>query len=339
MTTIERMRAALTGAPHDYPPVIWIATSVVCETYSIPQNRWSQDPELLADSLVRFSRDTECDGIYVTRDNLVTHEALGGAIEWPDDDEPLLLEPVLSDLDALARLQIPQPESAAGMRTVLEAARIAVDRAGSDFYVMANIDCGPFSTAANLLGVEGFLARLYGSEKRQLHELLDFACECVIAYGRAMQRSGVHGIQMGEATAGLIGRDQFAEFALPYIHRAAEALNSSDCDLWLHICGRTDHLIADLRDLPIDVFELDSLVPLDRARQLIGDRIALKGNLDTLFLQNENSRRIDEQTRTLIGSCRMPEKLIVSAGCGVPRHTPVENLRAVSRACRETPLP
>jgi len=338
VNAVNRMRAAINGAPHDYPPSIWIATAVVCRNFAIPQVEWSHDADLLADSLIRFSREIGCDGIYVTRDNLVTHEALGGAIDWPPDDEPMLKKPVLTEISDWHTLDVPQPETAAGMQTVLQAARLASQNAGDEFYVMANIDCGPFTTAANLLGVQRFLGELAGENRQAVHGLLEFCTELVIAYGKAMQRTGVRGIQMGEASASLINPDHFAAFALPYIRRAAEALADNRGDLWLHICGNSEHLLHQLRDLPIQVLEIDAQVPLRRAGQSLGNRMALKGNIDTLLLQNENPQQIYERTQKMIRTSDNPRRLIVSAGCGVPRQTPLENLQAACRACSDTLL-
>ncbi len=338
MTHRERLQRTVKGQPADFPPSIFIATSVVCQLLDIRQDQWATDPALLADSLIHFTEMSGCDGIYVTRDNLVTHQAMGGRVIFPPDDEPMGPEPVLASVSDFQRLSLPDPESAAGMSTVLTAARRAVKRSGDQTYVMANIDCGPFSTAANLRGVENFLMDIMSEEPSLLHDYLSFCTELVIAYGKQMQHTGVHGIQFGDASASLVGQNQFDTLVLPYLQKACQALHHPQCDLWVHICGKTDHILPSLSDASFDVFEVDALVPLKTARELLGEQTVLKGNLDTVFLQEANPADVYQATRQMIDSLDSREGLIVSAGCGVPRWTPLENIQAMVRACQDSPI-
>jgi uroporphyrinogen decarboxylase len=335
MNHFERIKATIQGRQTDYPPSIFIATSVACEILGIQQSRWSNDSNLLADSLISLAGQCQCDGIYITRDNLVACQAMGGQVEFPDDGEPLMRGVVLEKLENFQKLRIPDPRWAAGMSTVIAAAERAVARAGGDYYVMANIDCGPFSTAANLRGVQNFMMDIMTADPALIEAYLEFCTELVIAYGRAMQSTGVHGIQYGDSSASLVSADIFRRFVLPYQKKSIQALQRDDCDFWLHICGKTNHIIPLLADVPMQVFEVDALVPLNEARRSIGDKITLKGNLDTRRLMQEDDRRIYQATREMIKTYGSQGRLIVSAGCGVPRQTPLANLKAMTSACRE----
>ncbi len=337
MTPIERMKTVLRGQEPDHFPAIFIATSVACAIEGIKQSDWSNDPVVLADSLLHLAELCGSDGVYITRDNLVTCQAMGAAVEFPDDNEPLSRRCVLEKLSDFRRLKIPDPARAPGMSTVLAAARHAVEKGGRHRYIMANIDCGPFSTAANLRGVEPFLLDLVTEDPALVQEYLEFCTELVIAYGRAMQQTGVHGIQYGDSSASLVSPDLYRRFVLPYQMRSIRALQSDRCDFWLHICGQSGHLIPMLAELPMDVFEVDALVPLGEARRKIGEKIALKGNLDTKLLMQSDAQRIYQATCEMIGGYGSRRGLIVSAGCGVPRETPLANLQAMVAACRDEP--
>jgi uroporphyrinogen decarboxylase len=338
MNKKERMKNAIAGEAIDHFPSIFIATSVICQILGIKQSKWATDAEILADSFIRFTEICGCEGIYVTRDNLVTHQAIGGKILFPEDDEPIAQEPVLNSLKDFKKLKVPDPNRAAGMKTVITATRKVIEKTSDNFYVMANIDCGPFSTAANLRGLENFLWDIMIEDPLLVHEYLNFCTELVITYGKAMQQTKVHGIQFGDASASLVNSQQFQEFVLPYLHQALNALSNNMCDLWLHICGQTEHIIPFLKDLNIDVFEVDSMVPLAKARQLIGPQIALKGNLDTVFLQNATSGEVYQKTIEIIQEYQNPSGLVVSSGCGVPRNTPLKNIKAVIKACKDTKI-
>jgi len=340
VTGLERTRAAIRGQPVDRIPVFPILIAPACQLVGVPQKRYNLDPAAMADTLIRAREMCGFDGIYVSRDNWVYHQALGGALEFPDDDESFTATPLLSSLEDWTRLRVPDPWRADGMQTVLAAARDVMRRAGSGFYVQANIDTGPFSLAAVLRGTQSFLVDIATEDPEKVRGLLDFCAEVVIEYGKAMIATGVHGIQFGDATASLVSPADFERFVRPGQQRVLAALAAgSDTDLWIHICGKTDHLLPLLRELPFQGFEVDAKVDLGTARRLLGSRIALKGNLDTTFLLQRTSGEVYDACRQMLAQGDFSTGLVLSPGCGVPRYTPIENLKAMVRACQDHGAP
>jgi uroporphyrinogen decarboxylase len=339
MTGLERTRAAVRGQPVDRVPTFPILIAPACQLTGVKQGQYNLDASLMAETLIRARELCGFDGIYVSRDNWIYHEALGGALQFPEDNESFAAAPLLSSLSDWTRLRVPDPEQAAGTRTVLAAAREVMRREGKAFYVQANIDTGPFSLAAVLRGTQTFLMDIATEEPEKLHGLLDFCTDVVIAYGRAMIATGVHGIQFGDATASLVSPTDFERFVRPSQQRVLRALAGSGSDLWIHICGKTDHLLPLLRDLPFEGFEVDAKVELRNARDLLGGRIALKGNLDTTFLLQRTPREVYQACREILAQGDCSTGVILSPGCGVPRFTPLENLRAMVRACEDHRAP
>jgi uroporphyrinogen decarboxylase len=335
MTGLERTRRAIRGEPVDRFPVFPILIAPACQIVGVRQGLYSQDAEVLADTLLRARALFDFDGVYVSRDNWVYHEALGGKMIFPEDDEPYSRETLLRSVSDFKRLAVPDPETAPGMKTLLSAARQVVAAVAGRFYVQANIDVGPFSLAAILLGLENFLVSISSTPKKSVMELLDFCAEVVVAYGRAMKRAGVHGIQFGDASASLIGPEMYRDYVLPFQERTVAELGGSACDLWVHICGKTDHLLPLIRTLDIQGFEVDAKVDIGDARRLIGHRIALKGNLDTTTLLMQSAREVYEESTRILASYPAQSGLVFSPGCGVPRMTPAVNLAAMVAACRD----
>jgi len=321
--------------PVDRIPTFPILLAPACQLIGVKQRDYSLDPDVMADTLLKARDLMDTDGIYVSRDNWVYHEALGGNLIFPEDDESYSKEPILESIKEFRKLRVPDPETAPGMKTLLAAARKVMAEVGDQYYIQANIDCGPFSLAAVLRGAEPFLLDLVTENEKDLHELLDFCTEVVIAYGQAMISTGVHGIQYGDSTASLISPEHYEKFALPYQQRSVDALAGKDCDIWIHICGDTAHLLHFLRPLNIQGFEVDAKVPMVTARRLLGDRIALKGNLDTTFLLKQSPDEIYAETQAILRSGDFKTGVIMSPGCGVPRMTSLENLRAIVKACED----
>jgi len=334
MTGLERTRAVIRGQPVDRIPVFPILLAPACELTGVRQRDYNLDPSIMADTLLRAREMCAFDGIYVSRDNWVCHEALGGDLTFPENDESFTKLPLLGSLRDWRSLSIPDPENAPGMRTLLDAARKVMAAAGDRSYVQANIDTGPFSLAAVLRGTENFLMDLATADQQDVRELLAFCTEVVIAYGKAMIATGVHGIQYGDATASLISPADFAKHVLPWQERSLRALGGNGCDLWVHICGKTDHIMPLMRNLPFQGFEVDAKVDMSVARGFLGDRIALKGNLDTTFLLQRSPDEVYAACRRILET-GPTSGVILSPGCGVPRMTPLANLRAMVRAAED----
>ncbi len=339
MTGLERTRAAIRGEAVDRIPVFPILIAPACELTGVRQRDYNLDSSVMAETLLRAREMCGFDGIYVSRDNWVYHEALGGPLEFPDDDESFTTTPLLDSLGDWRKLSVPDPEKAPGMKRLLAAARAVMAAAGDRFYVQANIDTGPFSLAAVLRGTQSFLMDIATGNEREIQELLEFCTEVVIAYGKAMIATGVHGIQYGDATAGLISPSDYARYALPGQQRSCAALGEKGCDLWIHICGKTDHILPLLRSVAFQGFEVDARVDIEAARTALGQSIALKGNLDTTFLLQRTPEEVYSACRQILQRSGFATGLVLSPGCGVPRKTPLANLRSMVRAAEDAALP
>ena len=334
MNALERTRCAVRHRPVDRLPWFPILIAPACELTGVKQGEYSQDPDAMAETLIRARELIGADGIYVSRDNWVCYEALGGAMNFAEDDEPNGAGPLLNCLGDFRNLGVPDPKSAPGMHTVLAAARKVVQAVGKDFYIQANIDCGPFTLAGILRGTQAFMLDLVTEDEHLIYDFLEFCTKVVIAYGQAMNATGVHGVQYGDATASLIRPEHYRQFVLPYQDKSLRALAHPDVDLWVHICGDTRHLLHFLRDLDFQGFEVDANVDLAEARQCVGSK-ALKGNLDTSFLLQESEESVYQATLQMLRQAGLTTGLVVSPGCGVARMTPLENLRAMHRACED----
>lgn len=337
MTSIERIRNAIAGKEVDYFPSILIVLGAACELTNTRQCDYSTCADVMADCLIKCAEMTVgVDGIYVSRDNAVMHQAMGGEVVFPDDAVGMKVGNVLENIRDFEKLSVPDFETSPGSSTVLQAARKVVERVGEEYYVMANIDSGPFSTASSLRGIQNFMMDIVSEDESLLLEYFDFCNELVVGYGKAMQRTGVKGIQIGESPSSLISPELFEKFVFPYIQKSGKALYHEDVDFWLHICGNSKHLLPLLSvdDLNLQVFELDAMVDLDEAYRLLKGKIALKGNLDTIFLSRSTPDEVYNATRDMIIKSGINSSLIVSAGCEVPRETPLENINAMINACK-----
>ena len=329
MTGKERAFAVIHGKTPDRPPVFASTLAGAAWMQEIPQKAFHTCAATLADCVVKTSRALRLDGIYVSSDNWVIHEALGGEVIFPEDDEPWGKGPLVTRWRDIGRLSLPDPYKAGRMPVMLDAARRVVAMAGEEFYIEANIDSGPFQLAMTLRSPQQALLDL-ADEPDAFRELLEFGTQAVIAYGQAMARTGVDGIQFGESSASLVGTRVFEEFILPYDRRVIAALKAEGVDGFLHVCGRSRHLMDGLACSGADCLELDAKVDLADVFAKVGSRMCIRGNVDTILLLNGPVERIEEAALVCLAKSRAAGgRLILSPGCGVPKYTPAEHVRAL----------
>jgi MtaA/CmuA family methyltransferase len=300
------------------------------EWRGIPQSRLHQDRDLLVTTLLGLSAELGLDGAYLSSDNWIVHAALGGDVEFPPDDEPRSARPVLDEWDKLDDLRVPDPARAPRMSFMLAAARQAATHNPHDLFLEANIDSGAFQMAGILRGAEQLMLDVV-LEPEKVHRLLDFCCRVAQAYGAAMAATGVDAVQFGDSTASLVSRAMYTEFVEPYQAPVTAAIRRAGAYPFLHVCGNSSHLSERLPASGAACVEIDGPANLAQALAAFGGRIALRGNIPTPLLREGLPEQVFQHARACLEVAR-GHRFILSPGCGVPRGTPLNNIRALVRA-------
>jgi uroporphyrinogen decarboxylase len=190
----------------------------------------------------------------------------------------------------------------------------------------------PFTLAAYL--IEGRGSRSFAAAKRFLleqprlaHRLLERVAAATAAYAAAQVRSGAQAIQLFDTWAGLLGREEYREFALPYARRVLEALRETGVPRIYFVLDAA-HLLEDMRDCAAEVVGLDWRLDLREASARLGERFVLQGNLDPCVLLAQPAT-VERRARELLRSGRALPGHVFNLGHGVLPETPVEQLEAL----------
>lgn len=114
MKSLERVRRSIAGKKIDYLPFFPEVIAAACQMAGVNQSSYSKDSEIMANALIAVRERCDYDGIYVSRDNLVLHQALGGEVVFPVDDEPFSRQTLVGSVEEYRKLSIPSPEKAPG---------------------------------------------------------------------------------------------------------------------------------------------------------------------------------------------------------------------------------
>ena len=99
----------------------------------------------------------------------------------------------------------------------------------------------------------------------------------------------------------------------------------------IHICGKTEKIWDDLVETGISRLSLDEVIDLAEAKDKIGHRISIAGNVSpTEILLNGNPQMIIEAARDCVMKAGNSKKgFTLSSGCTVATYTPIENIKAL----------
>ena len=125
------------------------------------------------------------------------------------------------------------------------------------------------------------------NEPKLMHHILEVTTQAVIAYLNAQIEAGAQAVMIFDSWGGVLSHAAFREFSLAYTHRIVEGLIkekdgvkipsivfTKGGGLWLESIANTG----------CDAVGLDWTIDIGIARQRVGHKVALQGNLDPAVL-------------------------------------------------------
>ena len=151
--------------------------------------------------------------------------------------------------------------------------------------------------------IEGSGSKTFAKAKKMLytnpklsHVLLQKITDTTIGYLNAQVFSGADMVQVFDSWAGILSKEQYKEFALPYISQICDAVN----DVPVTVFAKGAYFIrAELSTLNCRTIGLDWNMDPIESRSLIGYDKTLQGNLDPCVLYSSFAN-IEKQTNEML---------------------------------------
>ena len=339
MNSREIVRRTLCGESVPRIAVGPLAVHYCASLAGVSLRQYTSDPGVLADCVVRYYDTFRPDAVWLSADTWVNAQAMGAAVAFPGDDQPLggTGEPLIRQPADIDRIPRADPGTQGRWPLMLEALERIRRGVGPDVFVVACFDQYPFSLACAVLGIERAM-RLLLQDRAFLEALMERCLEYTVAYARALAEAGADLLSGGDSPAGLVSPAAYREVVLPFETRVIEELRqSSSLPVSLHICGDTRHILSDMSCAGADVVEIDHRVDVTAARSLLCADGTLWGNLDTQLLAEGTPGQVQCAAHELLHRlpADQPPRLILSSGCTLAPGTPPENLHALLRAAQE----
>ncbi|GMV30527.1 MAG: uroporphyrinogen decarboxylase [Rhodanobacteraceae bacterium] len=246
------------------------------------------NPELACEVTLQPLRRFALDAAILFSDILTIPDAMGLGLHFADGEGPKFRSPVRTAAD-VERLGVPDPEHE--LRYVMDAVR-TIRRELDGRVPLIGFAGSPWTLACYMVQGEGssnfpLPKAMLWNEPALMHRLLDTVARSVATYLAAQAAAGAQALMVFDTWGGLLAPAQYQEFSLRYLAQVTTALKSDastkDIPLILFSKGANGHLHA-LAATGCDALGVDWTLDLSSARALVGDRIALQGNLDPAAL-------------------------------------------------------
>jgi uroporphyrinogen decarboxylase len=251
---------------------------------------------------------------------------LGLGLEFAKGEGPVIGKPVRT-LGDLAAMRPVHAETDLGY--VMEAIRIL----RRELTVPLIGFCGaPFTVASYI--IEGGASREFLNTKTMMYSapevwraLMDKLSKVLADYLVAQIRAGAQAVQVFDSWVGALSPQDYENFVLPYSQRVLAAAKAENVPV-IHFGTNTTTLLPLMKRAGGDVIGLDWRIPLDDGWALLGNDVAVQGNLDPTLLFAPLPE-IKKRVHDILQRANGRPGHIFNLGHGVLQHTPVENVKAV----------
>ncbi|MDL2281879.1 uroporphyrinogen decarboxylase family protein [Parabacteroides sp. OttesenSCG-928-G06] len=290
------------------------------------------DGAVHAEAIIKLNETYPADASTVIMDLTVEAEAFGAKIVFPEDEVPSVTERLVSNRAEVEALQIPSLDTAR-IPEYLKANRLSAV-AIQDKPVLGGC-IGPFSLAGRLFDLSEMMMALY-MEPETMTLLLEKCTTFLTAYCRAIKETGVNGVIMAEPAAGLVSNDDCNKFSTDYVRRIVEELQDENFIIILHNCGNGGHATDAMVRSKAKGLHFGNKIDMVKALEDSPADVLVMGNLDPVGLFKQSTREeVYQTTKELLDKTKGYKNFIISSGCDVPPHIPVENITAFYQAVQE----
>lgn len=170
-----------------------------------------------------------------------------------------------------------------------------------------------------------------------LHHILETTAQTVIQYLNAQIAAGAQAVMIFDSWGGALSHNAYQEFSLNYMQKIVAGLtkNNEGRKVPSVVFTKGGALwLESQAEIGADALGLDWTVDIGSARQRVGDKVALQGNLDPAILLS-TPEAIEKEVVNILASYGHGNGHVFNLGHGITQWTPPENAAAMLNAVRE----
>ncbi|HHZ88061.1 MAG TPA: uroporphyrinogen decarboxylase [Chromatiaceae bacterium] len=262
-----------------------------------------KNTELACEVTLQPIRRFPLDAAILFSDILTIPDAMGLGLYFSEGEGPRFERPLTSPAD-IEKLTVPDPSQE--LKYVTDAVQLIRKELGGKVPLIG-FSGSPWTLSTYM--IEGGSSKAFSKTKHLLfenpsamHQLLDILARSVIEYLNAQIQAGAQAVMVFDTWGGALSHRDYREFSLAYMEKiVAGLLRSHDghrVPVTLFTKGGGQWL-EDMAATGCDALGIDWSTDLGAARERVGDRVALQGNLDPCMLYASPQRIREEVAATL----------------------------------------
>jgi uroporphyrinogen decarboxylase len=272
------------------------------------------------------------DAAILFSDILTVPDAMGLGLHFVENEGPKFERPLKTEADVLA-LRAPEPGSldyvfkaVTQIRTELNGRVPLIGFSGS-----------PWTLACYM--VEGQGSREFHTIKKMLygrpdlmHRILSINAQSVADYLNAQIDAGAQAVMVFDSWGGALADGAFQEFSLQYMQKVVSLLKREKDGVKIPAIVFTKgggHWAEEIAAIGADAIGLDWTANLSKIRALVGDKVALQGNLDPAILFASPDQIRAEVVKVLNAYGKHDTGHVFNLGHGISQFTPPESVAAM----------
>lgn len=334
MTPRERMDAFSRGEEIDRVICIPDMGVTMVPFIGAKASDYYHSAELMAELEIALFERLHHDSVGISTSLRGVAEAMGAKVGYPDYNISYLLEPAVKSVDEIEYLKVPDPLKDGILPILIEAIRLTRDALIDKVDVSASMS-GPFSVAASVVGTENLMKWMIKYPEK-IHTLMEIVAEANNRYIEEVAKLGVSiGFADPVSSTSLISPKQFREFSLPALQKNVDKIKETTGSApSIHICGKSKEIWEDVVNTGISNFSIDNVEDLEEAKEIMGDRVVITGNVPPVDVMHLGTKEdISKSVKECIKKGHDSKNgYILSTGCQIPMHTPMENIEMFMEA-------
>ena len=272
------------------------------------------------------------DAAILFSDILTVPDAMGLGLDFVPGQGPVFAKPVQSE-EAVKSLYVPDPNGE--LQYVMDAVA-SIRKALNNRVPLIGFSGSPFTLACYM--IEGRGSRDFRTVKEMMfrrpdlfERVLDINAQAVTAYLNAQIAAGAQAVQIFDTWGGMLADGDFQRFSLKYMKQVLDGLtreNEGDVVPSIIFTKGGGEWLEDMAATGASAVGLDWSVNMSRARALIGDKVAIQGNMDPFALFGDEAAIRSAARRVMdafgpVGAAGH----VFNLGHGINQFTPIENVQ------------
>ncbi len=281
----------------------------------------------------------DLDAAILFSDILTVPDAMGLGLYFAEGEGPRFERPLRDEWE-IRNLAVPDPhaelqyvmDAVSTIRKALDGSVPLIGFSGSPWTLACYMVEGGSGSASDYRRIK----TLAYTRPDLLHHILDVTARAVTGYLNAQIESGAQAVMVFDSWGGVLSESAYHTYSLHYMQQVVDGLIreregrrvpsivfTKGGGLWLE----------SIADIGADAVGLDWTMDIGRARALVGDKVALQGNLDPSILFG-TPETIATETRRVLDAFGPHPGHVFNLGHGISQFTPPESVSVLVDAVR-----